>query len=266
MGGWEYIKAITSRYHGIGGGRVHVDYEKFVSVFAYDTVKGLWDNDVQSDTRMPRLTNASPSHLAKIKDDVPSLILSKTRGAAHKHKHTPNWHAIADMLIARYSPPLHHITTHHLFRHAKHELATYLKTLLRPFIDSTTRNATLETPCCASHLPSPSTPHTITTRICATLLTSLSIASAPTPHHSFSPLHAEHAVEVAELVRWLQWTSWKECGRCADQEVCFVPVWPMGRLEDHRALGCKGEGGVEGWMGYWGTHGKGGFGGIVGEG
>ena len=30
MGGWEYVKAITSLYDGIGGNRVSVDYERFV--------------------------------------------------------------------------------------------------------------------------------------------------------------------------------------------------------------------------------------------
>jgi hypothetical protein len=28
--------AVSERYHGIGGDRVTLDYEKFVSVFAYD--------------------------------------------------------------------------------------------------------------------------------------------------------------------------------------------------------------------------------------
>jgi hypothetical protein len=270
MGGWEYIKAITSRYHGIGGNRVHIDYEKFVSVFGYEGVKGLWDNDVQSDTRMPRLTNVSPADLHKIKDDVTALILEKN----WNEEKGRDWQAVADMVVARYSSPLHHIAVTPVFREDKEALARYLQSLLRPFVDGTTRNATVETSRCVAQmlpsLPSLSIPpasltplahralHTVTTRICDTLLTALSIATSPTPHSSFSAVYAEHAVEVVqELVEWLNWTSWKECGTCSDEEVCFVPIWPMGSKEDHARPRCRGEKDVEGRMGYWGRRGLG---------
>jgi hypothetical protein len=266
MGGWEYIKAITSRYHGIGGGRVKIDYEHFVTVFAYEKVRGLWDNDVQSDHRMPRLTNVQPSELQNIKNDVTSLILSKDWTAAHK---STNWQAIADTIIARYSSPLHHLTSTPSLRTNKKDLADYLTRLLRPFIDPTSRNATLETSRCVAQLiptlPSLSIPpasltplahralHTVTSRICDTLLTSLSIASSPISHSSYSAVYAEHAVEIIEeLVSWLQWTSWKECGTCKDEEVCFVPIWPMGSREDHQRPRCRGPEEVEGRSGYWG--------------
>lgn len=264
MGGWEYVKAITSRYHGIGGGRVRVDYEEFVSVFA-EGVDGLWENDVQSDVRMPRLTNVATSDLERVRDRVTSLVLSKD----WTQERGTNWQAVADVVVARYSDPLHHITTHKAFQGDKVELAGYLQGLLRPFIDGIERNATRETERCVGQLllPLPSlnippaslTPlahralHTVTTRICDTLLTSLSIATSPTPHSSFSTVYAEHAVEiVAELVEWLNWTSWKECGACGDEEVCFVPIWPMGTAEDHAKPQCRGEKGAEGRMGYWG--------------
>ena len=270
MGGWEYIKAITSRYHGIGGNRVHIDYEKFVSVFGYEGVKGLWDNDVQSDTRMPRLTNVSPADLQKIKDDVTALILEKNWNEDKGR----DWQAVADMVVARYSSPLRHIAITPVFRKDKEALARYLQSLLRPFVDGTARNATVETSRCVAQmlpsLPSLSIPpaslaplahralHTVTTRICDTLLTSLSIATSPTPHSSFSTVYAEHAVEVVqELVEWLNWTSWKECGTCSDEEVCFVPIWPMGSKEDHARPRCRGEKDVEGRMGYWGRRGMG---------
>ena len=270
MGGWEYIKTITSRYHGIGGNRVHIDYENFVSVFGYEGVKGLWDNDVQSDTRMPRLTNVSPTDLSKIKDDITTLILEKN----WDEQPGRDWQAVADMIVSRYSSPLHHITTTPTFLKSKDELATYLQSLLRPFIDGTTRNATLEISRCVAQmlppLPSLSIPpasltplahralHTVTSRICDTLLTSLSIAASSTPHSSFSTVYAEHAVEVVqELVEWLNWTSWKECGTCGDEQVCFVPIWPMGSSEDHARPQCRGQREVEERSGYWGRRGMG---------
>lgn len=270
MGGWEYTKAVASRYHGIGGGRVRVDYDAFVSVYAYPDVKGVWEGDVQSDVKMPRLTHVSPSDLADIKDDVTSLVLRKD-WASHPGR---DWQAVADMFVQRYSKPLHHITSTHRLRNHKEELAQYLTALLRPFISAGERNATLETArCVAQILPaSPSlkvppgslpplahrTLHTVGTRICDTLLTSLSIATSPTPHSTFSAVYAEHAVEiVAELVAWLGWTSWKECGACGDEQVCFIPIWPSGTFEDHARPRCRGMKEVEGRMGYWGMRGGG---------
>ena len=265
MGSWQYIKAITSRYNGIGGNRVHIDYDSFVSVFAYEGLKGLWDNDVQSDYRMPRLTNVAPSDLHRIRDDVTSLVLYKN----WTEESRTDWQAVADNVITRYSSPLHHITTYTPFRENKEELANYLTALLRPFIDDSARNASLEILRCTSQLvaplPSLSIPpasltplahralHAVTTRICDSLLTSLSVASSSTARTSFSAVYAEHAVEVVEeLVAWLNWTTWKECGSCGDEEVCFVPIWPMGSKEDHNWPKCRGEREVQGRTGYWG--------------
>lgn len=270
MGGWSYLKAITSRYHGIGGGRVRVDYDNFVSVFQYDSdrTKGLWDNDVQSDVLMPRLTNVSPSTLVSLRADVTQLILSKDWSA---HDRTSDWQATADMLVARYSTPLHHLTSTPLYRTNKPALAAYLTQLLRPFIDTSARNASLETNrCVAQHIPPlpattlPTPPaslpplahralHAVATRLCDALLTSLSIASSTTPHTDFDAVYAAHGVEVVDvLVEWLGWTSWKECRGCKEEEVCFIPIWPMGSVEDHARPACRGQEEVAGRSGYWG--------------
>ncbi|KAF3047716.1 hypothetical protein E8E12_011497 [Didymella heteroderae] len=258
MGGWEYTKAVASRYHGIGGGRVRVDYDAFVSVFAYADVRGLWEGEVNSDVRMPRLTNVAAADLAQIKDDVTALVLNKDWS-----KDGHDWQAVADLAVARYSSPLHHITTTRAFRKDKDELARYLRGLLRPFISPGERNATRETERCVAQIVPPlsslSVPpgllpllahralHAVGTRICDTLLTSLSIATSSTPHSSFSAVYAEHAVDlVAELVEWLGWTSWKDCGACGDEEVCFIPIWPTGTFEDHARPRCRGAKEVEG--------------------
>jgi hypothetical protein len=75
-------------------------------------------------------------------------------------------------------------------------------------------------------------------------------------------VYASHAVElIDDLVEFLSWTTWKDCGACADEEVCFIPIWPMGSQEDHAHPRCKREEDVEdGGGGYWGSrmrsHGK----------
>jgi hypothetical protein len=267
MGGWEYTKAVASRYHGIGGGRVRLDYDAFVSVYAAG-VQGLWDGEVNSDVRMPRLTNVAPADLVRLREEVTRMVFAKDWGKEDGR----DWQAVADMAVTRYSAPLAHLFSTPDYREDKDALAAYLKSVLRPFINAKERNATRETERCVAQivppLPSIAVPpgslpplahravHTVGTRICDTLLTSLSIATSSTPHSSFSAVYAEHAVElVAELIEWLGWTSWKECGNCADEEVCFIPIWPTGTLEDHKNPKCRGAKEIEGRMGYWGMRG-----------
>jgi hypothetical protein len=79
LGGWSYIKAIAARYHGIGGDRIRLDYEDFVSVFAYPEVEGLFTNDVESDYIMPRLQNVKSANLLRARADVTAMVLNKDR-------------------------------------------------------------------------------------------------------------------------------------------------------------------------------------------
>ncbi|CAG5148984.1 uncharacterized protein ALTATR162_LOCUS2279 [Alternaria atra] len=268
--GWQYLKALTSRYQGIGGDRVKLDLENFASVFAYPDIEGLFNNDVQSDYAMPRLQNVKESDRLRVKDDVTAMILRKNWNADEQPR---DWQAVADMIVQRYSKPLHHLHTDEEIRGDKDALALYLAIQLRPFISSV-RNATLETQRCLSQfiptLPSPPQPaaslahlalYAVTHRICDTLLTALSIASSPTSHLSFTSVYASHAVELIDgLVEFLHWTTWKDCGACADEEVCFIPIWPMGSHEDHAHPQCKRREDVEDGGGYWGSrerpHGK----------
>jgi hypothetical protein len=263
-GGWQYLKALTSRYHGIGGDRVVLDLEDFVSVFAYPDIEGVFLNDVQSDYAMPRLQNVKEADRLRVKDDITAMILRKDW---NEEKESRNWQAVADMGVQRYSKALHYLHTNKDIREDKDAMATYLTTLLRPFIDTTARNATLETQRCVSQLiPALPTPprvaaslahrtlYTVTYQICDTLLTSLSIASSQTSHTSFTSVYASHAVELIDyLVEYLRWTTWKDCGTCADEEVCFIPIWPSGSHEDHAHPQCSTEETVRDRNGYWGS-------------
>lgn len=263
LGGWQYIKAVTRRYHGIGGDRVQLALDDFVSVFSYSDLKGLFKNDVRSDYAMPRLQNVKDGDRLRVKDDVTSMILRKDWD---KETSSQNWQAIADLVVARYSKPLHHLRTNKQIRGDKDALEIYLINILHPFIDYTARNATLETQRCIAQvippLPTPpSTPaslahrtvHTITRHICDTLLTALSIASASTSHASFTQVYADHATDLIDnLVSYLNWTTWKDCGTCADEEVCYVPIWPMGNHEDHANPKCMDEDAAKDRWGYWG--------------
>jgi hypothetical protein len=266
--GCGYEKAITERYHGIGGGRVALDYSSFVTAFEYPGLD-LWTNDVVSDTAMPRLQNVGEEDLEKIKGAVTAMILSNSTSSLEEKI---NWQAATDQLLGRYSTPLHHLFSNTPIRSSKEAYATYLSILLRPFIDHTSRNSSFEIARCIGQFipPLPLPPsvapslahksiHAVAHHLCTTLLSASDIATL-----SLSRSLAERspppsgAVELVDsLKEYLQWTSWKWCqGGCEDTEICVVPIWPMGTHEEHKNPTCKGEG-TERRGGYWGI---GGFG------
>lgn len=263
LGGWRYYQAITNRYHGIGGRRVEIDYENFVSVFEYEGLD-LWTNDVSSDVPMPRLQNVPSEDLLKIKNDITCMILNSE--VKSNDDRMVNWQEVADMLVARYSAPLHYLHTNHSMRDCKEDFAAYLSVLLRPFVDHTDRNSTLETERCIAQFIPPlplsllqssnlayRTVHVISSEICSTLLIALDIASQSISHSLSRTPPPRRALDlVDELVSYLQWTTWKQCGTCQDEEICIVPIWPMGTLEDHANPMCRNQSGVVGHGEYWG--------------
>ncbi|ORX98611.1 hypothetical protein BCR34DRAFT_496011 [Clohesyomyces aquaticus] len=259
LGGWRYYKAITDRYHGIGGSRVTLDYDYFVSAFE-DAIPAMWDNDVQSDIAMPRLENVADGHLVKIRDRVTQMIVASNREGTKKEKGVgTNWQEVIDMIVERYTAPLHYLgNASSPVRTSEEELGTYLASLLRPFIDYTLRNTTREVQRCVSQfLPSSMDDATlaaravqsVTHRICSTLLVSLDTSILSLSKSSL----ADSLAHINALVRYLQWTTWKQCLSCNDEEICMTPIWPMGTHEDHRAPSCLKESDVVGRGGYWGT-------------
>ncbi|KAF2704209.1 hypothetical protein K504DRAFT_442252 [Pleomassaria siparia CBS 279.74] len=284
MNEWQYQKAITQRYHGIGGGRVVLDYSNFVTALEYEELD-LWDNDVISDMSMPRLTKAAPKDLLKIKDAVTEMILqsSKTESSSDEKKKKVDWQAVADALVARYSAPLHYLHTDASIRSDRNAYVSYLSTLLRPFIDNTSRNHTLETSRCISQfvptlpLPPANPPalahqalYSVSQHLCSTLLAASDIATRALSRSLSTAPPAGRAVALVDGLRdYLQWTSWKECKACGDEEICVVPIWPMGSHEQHREPKCQGEDEARFEGGYWGRRGMGGppgHGGPPGEG
>jgi hypothetical protein len=254
LGGWAYIKTITTRFDGIGGDRVRLDYDNFVSVFAYAGLDGLFTNDVQSDYPMPRLQNVAVADRRRVRADITDMILQDKRELSR------DWQAIADMTIARYSHPLHYLHTDKRMRLDRTAFAEYLKLLLVPFISYTARNTTLETRrCIAQVIPLQAaaslayrTVHAITHRICSTLLEALAAVSLDesSPHTSEDASKAIRLID--DLVEYLQWTTWKDCGACPDEQICYIPIWPMGNHDDHKQPRCRTSDEARSRWGYWG--------------
>ncbi|KAH7137940.1 hypothetical protein B0J11DRAFT_513236 [Dendryphion nanum] len=264
MGGWPYIQALTSRYDGIGGDRIMLDYENFVSVFAEQGEGGrglaLWDNDVQSDVLMPRLTGLTKEELVRVRDKVTEMVLQP------RQREGRDWQGVVDLVVRRYSGKLHFLITDERVRSTKERFLESLEGLLRPFVDFGSRDTGEEIRRCVAQFVPEVEPgngedayplayravHAVTTHICSTLISTHDITAATMSRSLAAPPPARALEIVDELVAYLQWTTWKECGTCGDDEVCWIPIWPMGELEDHKKPVCRNESAARGRTGYWG--------------
>jgi hypothetical protein len=219
------VRAVTARYDDIGANRVSVNYDNFVTAFSHDV--DLFHND----SALPRLEHLSPLELKPIQKEVTALVLT------HDARESSwNWRATADAIVTRYSDELTYLASAKLATiEALHE---HIEVLLSPFIDYSERDAVLEADRCATqflpaHLQSGKTlsaraVYTVAHSVCSTLLgvwIEQELASARNT--------------LRTLIGDLDWTTWKECRGCEDNEICVIPIWPMGSVDDYENPQCR---------------------------
>lgn len=221
----RWMRAVTARYEGIGGNRVSLNYDKFVTAFSYDIDLFL------EDTALPRLDQLSSVELDAIRAELNALILTHDPGEPSR-----NWQATTDMIVTRYSDELSYLASGKF--KAIESLRDHIELLLSPFIDYSERNVELEAERCATQflplqvqdaktLPARAV-HTVAHGVCSVLLEAL------------AENDLDRAVKkVQSLVAYLDWASWKKCRGCADSEICVVPIWPMGTVADYDSPSCK---------------------------
>lgn len=219
------MRAVTARYDGIGGNRVSLNYDNFVTAFSHDL------NLFPRGTPLPRLKHMPSADLDALRTELNTLICSHDAVEP-----SWNWQATTDMIVTRYSDELSYLANGKFT--TIENLRDHIELLLSPFIDYSERDIQTEAERCASQfLPlqahdaktlSAHAVHAVAHRICSTLLEVL------------EKKHLDGAVtEIRSLNRYLDWTTWKECRGCADDEICVVPIWPMGTVADYDDPSCK---------------------------
>lgn len=283
--GFRLYKAVSDRFSGIGGGRVRVDLDDFVT--AYSTNLDLFEYREDSGEMMPRLWNVSEPDLAGLADDVTRMVLrsndshssrnEETDGKANDVYGAHDWQGIADLFVQRYARPLQALVLPGLSNVDFHlELAQ----LLRSFVSdgSTQENVERAAERCTNQFLPPSWNQTfagtaiqnVGSRLCTTLISALAniTSTSSTDAHERKERQAAYTTSrkaIADLITWLTWPVWHECSPgCAVDEVCVIPIWPItGSLEDRKSPRCKNatqlardEGfGIPGFGDYWGNPG-----------
>ncbi|OJJ04465.1 hypothetical protein ASPVEDRAFT_54615 [Aspergillus versicolor CBS 583.65] len=218
----ELMRAVTSRFDGIGGERVRLNYDHFVTAYTHNL-------DLFASGSKPRLQHLSTKDLQPLRDDLANLVME------HEVNGTVNWQATADLVVDKYAPILRGLLRKNKHHHQKINASSEITRLMAPFdgldIDGSVSFCTsqfLSGPDGNSSLAHRAI-YTVSHRICSTLL------------------------ELREADN--EATTWKECRGCKDTEFCAVPIWPQGSQEDYDRPKCqrftKAYEGVDYWGPVW---------------
>ncbi|KAJ5372424.1 hypothetical protein N7517_004430 [Penicillium concentricum] len=236
----RWMRAITARYNGIGGNRVSLNFNHFVTAFSHNV------DLFQDNSTLPRLANLSADERAVIRAEVTNLIMT----------HNPtdvceDWQTITDMIVTRYSKELSYFASGSV--DSVEHLQTEIERVLSPFVDYSKRDDLAEIERCATQFLPPLSSeggniaahavHGVAHRICSALV------------QAGKEQNLKSAVQIVRnLVGYLDWATWKECRGCAANEICVVPIWPMGTVQDYDSPQCKDASNPydQGGESYWG--------------
>ncbi|KAL4995178.1 hypothetical protein BDV10DRAFT_203209 [Aspergillus recurvatus] len=284
------LRAITSRFHGIGGERVKLNYDDFVTAYDPSYNLDLFARGAKDETergtkgRRPRLQHLSSEELQSIRNNLTSLILDHDVS-----ENSVDWQSIADLIVAKYGPFLSSLlppklkdkhkhkqegkqrpqpkaeskSKHDKKQHQQHpsqgyglNIASRITSLMAPFASSSLQE--MITLCATQFLPAPDASAPLAHQ--ALYSVNYSICSALVELSTLLELMREGEEDaklihstIRDLMTYLDWTTWKECRGCGDDEFCAVPIWPQGGQEDFEHPRCQTfERAWQGEGGYWG--------------
>ncbi|KAL4872339.1 hypothetical protein BDV12DRAFT_142208 [Aspergillus spectabilis] len=220
-----WLPAVASRYWTIGGDRVRLNYEHFVTAYNY----GL-DLFPEGDMTLPRLEHLPSYELEPLRHDLDALILDHEASEA-----STNWQVVADMVVERYGSRLRFLASGQAS--TLQQLQAEIEDILTPFIDYDHRNTSVEVERCSKQFVRRPMPVnsvafdavlSVSRSVCATLLKALQ-------QTEYGPV----VDRIQGLISYLAWSTWKDCNGCGDHETCMIPMWPMGTVDDYKHPQCR---------------------------
>lgn len=261
---FQWFQAAASRFRGHPAGRLTVDWSSMVSAFFYPV--NLSNPDVTRQD-LPRLLSTTVEERSSLRSRLRDVIRARSGSQAGK-KQIIGWQSIVDEIVTRYSQRLDMIVKQDLIAN---QFLMVISTLVDPFIDYLDKSPMAErfaAKRCTQHYLQPPplqsedwTPEdyaifaaieTVSGDICTSLFTArrLLIDSMLVAGNQSV---VEQARNIAwELVEKLGWSTWRECGGCAANEICSIPMFPMGTVDDYNHPTCKNMSQLDtGYFGRW---------------
>ncbi|KAI1658268.1 hypothetical protein F4813DRAFT_357890 [Daldinia decipiens] len=250
---FEWARAASQRYQGIGSSRVILDYSSMISAFFYPI--NLTNPDPKRPD-LPRLTQASDAEMSVVREQVGESVLR----SVSSRKAPVDWQGVTDMIVTRYAKRLPFIAQTDSIDIIRNEI----NGLLNIFIDYAETDASFlaARQRCAQFYLQPVHARTLqdellhaaiestTTAICSALFKTREIIVEDTDVDEQLAVGAARQI-IHDLLEVLRWSEWKECGPCQADELCFIAMWPFGNVEDHYNPSCLNYSAVVGRRDYW---------------
>jgi hypothetical protein len=272
---FNWARAVAQRYHGIGGGRVELDFSRMVSAFFYPF------NTTNPNPRaqeLPRLIATTPDERQALHDRIKDV-------ASERPATSVDWQGVADLIVTRFSDRLallawDELPDEQFTRQIFAATDTYFEYPPLPedinlldLEEWAHRSKEAKSRCAEYQLlsvaaqqqaewaPEDGLIHAaisrVAERVCDALFSARKALVDAQPALTFDirvgddhaqPMNAKLKDSIKfgrrmmrELAADLRWTSWKVCAGCKVDEVCFVAMWPFGQVPDHYTPGCRNE-------------------------
>lgn len=253
---FQWARAVSERYDGIGGDRLRLDLSSMVSGYFFPV------NISSTDPNRPDLRRLAAAGLDELKD-----IKAYLRNVATKaRRFTIHWQAIVDMIVTRYARRLA------LLADAKQPLdlvKSELRVATQMYVNAPARpagisvqeesghNQTAEAVrLCRQHYLLPAYIHqnswSMEDKLIHTAIQSVMSDICETLFSAYNIVHEDSANDtarlkqlndsqnlVAALKKRLAWTMWRKPELCAVDEILFTVMWPLGNSEDYWHPGCR---------------------------
>lgn len=261
---FEWLRASAARFHGQPAGRLDIDWSSMVSAFTYPV--NLTNPDWTRQD-LPMLSSTTRAERQNIRARLRDVVVARG-GRQAAEKGVVNWQDVVDRIVTRFSKRLWWIANAEL---TARDLIAEVGTLINPFIDYLDHGPVAEQFAierCAQHYIDPHllrpqtwTPEdhaiaaaigTVSGTICRSLFAAREVLRSNETRDGFeSPSH-EARVIVQRLIDDLRWSTWRECGACAADEICSIPMFPVGSKEDYFHPTCKNMSRILESNEYWG--------------
>lgn len=261
MGSFEFIRGLAERYQDIGSSRVTIDYSSMVSAYFFPV------NLTNPDPTRPdlsRLSNTTDAELAGIKAHLNKTIQDRFNDSVR----TIDWRDVTDLIVGRYADRIKYMADK---TSSVSQVADEINFLLTTFIDFSGKESDQVSPAierCASfylHGVKPVTEadqliqtaiQTVSSELCTKLFDVRKVVLGESDLDDAGKMSLAVTI-LSSLMEYLGWARFKRCPHCDVDEVCFIPMWPMGSKGAYESPSCVNSSHMDKGESYWGGFGGG---------
>lgn len=236
---FEFLRGITGQYHGLGSSQLTIDYSSMVSAYFFPI--NLTNPNTQRPD-LPRLVSADGTELTAIYQYLGNVLTQRADDSP-----AVNWRDISDLIVERYADRIQFIAEEITSVRTLEQLINFLLTVFIDYTDDEPDIPAAISRCKDLYLYSgplttdadsliQSAFRAVTTDVCESLFEIRQLAQLDVSDGEY----VARAQDIAQpLMGRLRWTRFKRCPPCRLDQVCAIPMWPLGTVEEYEKPQCS---------------------------